>query len=189
MTAGSGYGAVLVLLAFPEAVEVLPLGTLAFGLLAITLVLAFAWGGRGGGSTQRLILAGIAVSALFGTGPAAKRMADQGVTFGGGGAAAYGSRVVLGVTAGRVATTRIAIAHLNADHADALLLMAQAFGGYPDAIGATCTAADRYGLDLGVHTPRGPATTRIWFTDPIAEADGLRSATVDLTRRARQALA
>jgi len=68
VTAGSGFGAVLVLLAFPEAVELLPLGALVFGALAVVMVLAFAWGGRGAGSTQRLILAGIAVSALFGAG-------------------------------------------------------------------------------------------------------------------------
>ncbi|MTD44770.1 iron chelate uptake ABC transporter family permease subunit [Conexibacter sp. W3-3-2] len=68
VTAGSGFGAVLVLLAFPTAVALLPVGALAFGALAIVLVMAFAWGGRGGGSTQRLILAGIAVSAMFGAG-------------------------------------------------------------------------------------------------------------------------
>ena len=48
-----------------------------------------------------------------------------------------------------------AIAHLNADHADALVAMAQVLGGYPDATAATCTGADRYGLDLqGRHAAR-----------------------------------
>ena len=32
-----------------------------------------------------------------------------------------------------------AIAHLNADHADALVAMAQVLGGYPDTTAATCT--------------------------------------------------
>ena len=32
-----------------------------------------------------------------------------------------------------------AVAHLNADHADALLEIAQALGGYPDATVATCS--------------------------------------------------
>jgi heme iron utilization protein len=58
-----------------------------------------------------------------------------------------------------------AIVHLNNDHADALVAMAQAFGGYPDTTAATCTGADRYGLAI----------------------DELRSATVELTHRARQA--
>jgi hypothetical protein len=82
-----------------------------------------------------------------------------------------------------------AIAHLNADHADALLVMGHALGGFPDATRATCTAADRYGLDLDLDTPRGRASTRVGFAEPIATPDGLRSATVELTRRARAAAA
>jgi heme iron utilization protein len=79
-----------------------------------------------------------------------------------------------------------AIAHLNADHADALVAMAQALGGYPDATAATCTGADRYGLDLRVVTQRGVAYPRIGYAAPIDSIDELRSATVELTRRARQ---
>lgn len=78
-----------------------------------------------------------------------------------------------------------AVAHLNDDHADALLDMARALGGYPDATAATCTAADRFGLDLSVDTPRGRAVARVGFAEPVAAADGLRGATVELARRAR----
>jgi putative heme iron utilization protein len=78
-----------------------------------------------------------------------------------------------------------AIEHLNDDHADALLVMAQALGGYPDATAATCTGADRYGLDLQVSTPRGSAPARVGFAEPVTEKSGLRGATVELTRRAR----
>src|SRR5262249_4140816 len=78
-----------------------------------------------------------------------------------------------------------AIRHLNEDHGDALLSMARALRGYPDATGATCERADRYGLDLAVRTPRGPATTRIGFAVPVIEAGGLRAATVELARRSR----
>ncbi|PTL58517.1 HugZ family protein [Paraconexibacter algicola] len=85
--------------------------------------------------------------------------------------------------------TAYAIAHLNADHADALLLMARAFGGHPDALSATCTGADRYGIELRVVTPRGETRARIGFAEPIVEPDGLRGATVELTRRSRAALA
>jgi putative heme iron utilization protein len=80
-----------------------------------------------------------------------------------------------------------AIVHLNNDHADALVAMAQAFGGYPDTTAATCTGADRYGLDLRVVTPRGVAYTRVGYASPIDSIDELRSATVELTHRARQA--
>jgi putative heme iron utilization protein len=77
-----------------------------------------------------------------------------------------------------------AIAHLNADHADALASMARAFGGYPDADKAVCTGIDRYGLDLRVHSPRGVAYTRVGFLEPIGAADQLRSATAELARAA-----
>src|SRR3984957_18917264 len=80
-----------------------------------------------------------------------------------------------------------AIAHLNADHADALTAMAQVFGGYPDTANAVCTDIDRYGLDLRVHTPRGVAYTRVGFPDPLSSASQLRSVTAELARVAAQA--
>lgn len=75
--------------------------------------------------------------------------------------------------------------HLNADHADSLLLMAQHLGGYPDATKAVCTRADRYGLGLQVTTPRGWAPTRVGYLEPINDIEDLRGATVELTRLAR----
>ncbi len=78
-----------------------------------------------------------------------------------------------------------AIAHLNADHADSLAAMARALGGYPDTTAATCTGADRYGLDLRLVTDRGIAYTRVGYAAPIDSIDQLRSATVELARRAR----
>lgn len=83
------------------------------------------------------------------------------------------------------ASAPYAVNHLNDDHADALLLMAQAFGGHPDATAARCLRADRYGLDLVLETPRGRAEVRVGFRDPCNAADGLRAATVELARRAR----
>jgi putative heme iron utilization protein len=80
-----------------------------------------------------------------------------------------------------------AIAHLNEDHGDALLLMAQRLGGYPDATSARCVRVDRYGVDLQLETPRGGAPTRVGFAEPITGSDGLRAATVELPRRARTA--
>jgi putative heme iron utilization protein len=77
-----------------------------------------------------------------------------------------------------------AIAHLNADHADALAAMARAFGGYPDTDAAVCTDVDRYGLDLRVHTARGVAYTRVGFPARVNSADQLRTATRELTRAA-----
>jgi iron complex transport system permease protein len=68
VTAGSGFGALLILLAFPGKVALLPAGALVFGLLAATLVFTVAWLGPDGGGVGRLILAGIAVAALFSAG-------------------------------------------------------------------------------------------------------------------------
>jgi heme iron utilization protein len=78
-----------------------------------------------------------------------------------------------------------AVAHLNEDHADALLAMARALGGYPDATAASCASIDRYGLDLDVDTPRGPSATRVGFAEPVSDPAGLRAATVELARRSR----
>ncbi|WP_067539538.1 HugZ family pyridoxamine 5'-phosphate oxidase [Nocardia crassostreae] len=80
-----------------------------------------------------------------------------------------------------------AVTHVNEDHADALLDMAHAFGGYPDATAATCERADRYGLDLRVQTPRGVAVTRVGYFAPIDGIGELRDATVQLAHRAREA--
>lgn len=82
-----------------------------------------------------------------------------------------------------------AVRHLNEDHADALLLIAQRLGGYPDAERATCSSIDRHGLDLAVFTPRGVAPIRVGFAEAATEEDGLRGATVELTRRAREVAA
>jgi putative heme iron utilization protein len=68
-----------------------------------------------------------------------------------------------------------AVQHLNDDHADALLAIAQALGGYPDATAASCTGADRYGLDLMVQTPRGAAPARVGFAEPEGADPARRS--------------
>jgi putative heme iron utilization protein len=79
-----------------------------------------------------------------------------------------------------------AIAHLNADHGDALLLIARTLSGHTDAEQATCVGADRHGLDLHLSTPRGRTAARVGFAEPVGEPDGLRGATVALVARARE---
>ncbi len=78
-----------------------------------------------------------------------------------------------------------AIEHLNVDHAPALAEMARALGGYPDADTAVCTGIDRYGMDLKVECPRGSSYTRVGFGRRLDSVDELRTATVELVRRAR----
>ena len=66
VTGGAAFGAMLVLLAFPESISLLPVGALVFGLIAAALVFFIAMTGPGAGGIGRIILAGIAISALFG---------------------------------------------------------------------------------------------------------------------------
>jgi iron complex transport system permease protein len=65
VTGGAGFGAVLILLVFPGAIALLPVGALVCGLGAAALVFAIAWSGPGAGSVGKLVLAGIAVGSLF----------------------------------------------------------------------------------------------------------------------------
>lgn len=81
-----------------------------------------------------------------------------------------------------------AIEHLNDDHDDALLEMAQAIGGCPQATAARCIDADRTGLDLIARTPDGEVEVRVSYEEPIEAPEGLRKATVKLAQKARAEL-
>lgn len=82
-----------------------------------------------------------------------------------------------------------AVAHLNADHRDAMLVMAHALTDHTDATDASCVTADRYGIDLNLETPQGPKATRVDFAEAVDAPDGLRAATVELAHRSREILA
>jgi putative heme iron utilization protein len=76
--------------------------------------------------------------------------------------------------------------HMNADHADSLVLMARVLGGRADAEDAVMTAVDRYGFDVVVSGPNGRAALRLGFDGPVATATAVRPAMVRLVERARQ---
>ena len=78
--------------------------------------------------------------------------------------------------------------HINEEHADQLLVVAQALGGHPDAISARAEHVDEYGLDLMVETPSGPASPRVNFVEPVGGTypAGIRFAFVRLVRQAKQ---
>lgn len=65
VTGGAGFGAILIIIAFPGSIALLPVGALTFGLLAAALVFAFAWSGTNRGSVGKVVLAGIAILSLF----------------------------------------------------------------------------------------------------------------------------
>jgi putative heme iron utilization protein len=80
-----------------------------------------------------------------------------------------------------------AVEHLNADHADACLLIAQRLGGRPDAAEVVVTSLDRYGLDLVATGSAGTGRVRVSFPEPLGDGGAVRAAAVELVRRARQA--
>jgi Protein of unknown function (DUF2470) len=73
-------------------------------------------------------------------------------------------------------------------HGFALLAIAQALGGYPDATVARCSGLDRRGIDLALETPRGRAPARVSFSATLTDSAQLRAATVELAQRARAAI-
>jgi hypothetical protein len=77
------------------------------------------------------------------------------------------------------------LAHMNGDHAPAVLAYATALAKVPAATSATMTAVDRYGFDLAVVTPEGPRAVRLAFDEPVATNDEVRRAMVAMARRAR----
>lgn len=82
-----------------------------------------------------------------------------------------------------------AIDHLNEDHADSLLLIAQVTGGRTDATSATALGLDRYGLDLLATGPQGAGRVRVPWPEPVATPNEIRSASVELVKAARAASA
>lgn len=77
------------------------------------------------------------------------------------------------------------LAHMNDDHADAVLAYAQALAGIAEAEGAVLTGVDRYGFELTATTPEGPRAARLGFDAPVATMDEVRRAMVALVKRAR----
>lgn len=78
------------------------------------------------------------------------------------------------------------IAHMNTDHADALVTLCHHDAGRTDVVAASMTAVDRYGFevvaDLG-HDRR--ETLRIGFPTEQQTADGVRHELIAMLRRAR----
>ncbi len=80
------------------------------------------------------------------------------------------------------------IDHMNADHADALLLYCRAFAEAPGAHAATMTAIDGRGFEMSVGTAGGSREVRIDFASPIASKGEARKALVSLLGEARERL-
>ena len=81
-----------------------------------------------------------------------------------------------------------AIVHMNADHADALVLYCKAFSKATDITSATMTGVDRYGFECRPRPPRvrAPFASRLPRRSPLPEE--VRAALVAMVKDARARL-
>jgi putative heme iron utilization protein len=77
------------------------------------------------------------------------------------------------------------VEHMDADHAEALVLMCRHLVGLPETTAATMGGVDRYGFDVVATTPAGRQAVRVGFPAPVATGEEVRAAMVALVREAR----
>ena len=77
------------------------------------------------------------------------------------------------------------IQHMNADHRDALILLAQAFAGI-EAQEAAMTSVDRLGFHVRLKTQDGTRGARIAFLREVSSPAEAREVLVDMTAQARR---
>jgi len=76
------------------------------------------------------------------------------------------------------------IQHMNADHKDALILLARTFA-YLESEEATMTAVDRLGFHVRLKTQEGMRSTRIAFLREVSDPDETRKVVVEMVQQAR----
>jgi hypothetical protein len=77
------------------------------------------------------------------------------------------------------------VAHMNADHQDAMILLARAFAGI-EAQQATMTAVDRLGFHLRLKTEDGMKGARLAFLSEVSNAGETRKMLVEMVQQARR---
>ena len=80
------------------------------------------------------------------------------------------------------------IAHMNADHADAIVLYCKAFSKATEISAAKMTGVDRYGFEMSAMTPRGPRPVRVAFERPVSTPEDVRAAMIAMVKDARSRL-
>jgi putative heme iron utilization protein len=76
------------------------------------------------------------------------------------------------------------IQHMNADHKDALVMLAQTFA-HIDSTEATMTAVDRLGFHVRLKTPDGMRGARIAFLREVSDPAETRKVLVEMVQQAR----
>lgn len=77
-------------------------------------------------------------------------------------------------------------AHMNDDHADAIVLYARAFGGASGAIAARMEKIDAEGMDLTVQTESETTAVRIAFDHELKDSEDAHHTLIDLVKQARK---
>ena len=80
------------------------------------------------------------------------------------------------------------IAHMNADHADAMVLYCKAFSKATEITSASMTSIDRYGFEMSVKTSAGLRPIRLAFARPVSTPEDARAALVAMLKDARSKL-
>ncbi len=75
--------------------------------------------------------------------------------------------------------------HMNADHRDALVLLAKAFAGI-EAEEATMTSVDRLGFNVRLKTPERIRGARIAFLREVSNPDETRKVLIEMVKQVRQ---
>jgi hypothetical protein len=76
------------------------------------------------------------------------------------------------------------IQHMNADHGDALIILARAFAGI-ESQEATMTSVDRLGFQVRLKTQEGMRGARIAFSREVSSPGESRTVLVEMTAQAR----
>jgi len=80
------------------------------------------------------------------------------------------------------------IAHMNTDHADAIVLYCKVFSKATEITSASMTAIDRYGFEMSAKTREGPRPVRLAFPKPVSTPEEARAALIAMLQDARRKL-
>ncbi len=75
--------------------------------------------------------------------------------------------------------------HMNEDHADAVILYAQVFGGVSQASSAQMLAIDAQGMDLTAQVNGESVPVRIQFDHVLADAEDAHHTLIAMVKQAR----
>jgi putative heme iron utilization protein len=77
------------------------------------------------------------------------------------------------------------IAHMNADHVEAMTLYCKAYSKAQSFSGIHMTGVDRYGFEMSVETAEGWRPIRLSFGNPVDTPESAREALVAMVKQAR----